>query len=136
MGMYDTLNGERVKCFPWFSFYVSPNDDTKCCITNHDGNLGEYGNGNEIPYRSLAYNYGKDFLIFDFNPKLVTNEIGNWVAHMIETLANFFPSLSARAAAHFGCMVGRYFLVMPKTRWNISLNDWQDRAVFSWWICM
>ena len=47
-----------------------------------------------------------------------------------------FPSLSARAAAHFGCMVGRYFLVMPKTRWNISLNDWQDRAMFSWWICM
>ena len=65
MGMYDTLNGEQVKCFPWFSFYVSPNDDTKCCITNHDGNLGEYGNGNEIPYRSLAYNYGKDFFIFD-----------------------------------------------------------------------
>lgn len=23
MGMYDTLNGEQVKCFPWFSFYVS-----------------------------------------------------------------------------------------------------------------
>ena len=72
-----------MKCFPWFSFYVSSSDDTKCCITSHDGNLGKYGNGNEIPYRSLAYNYGKDFLIFDFNPKLVTNEIGNWVAHMI-----------------------------------------------------
>ena len=37
-------------------------------------------------------------------------------------IIKFFPSLSARAAAHFGCMVGRYFLVMPKTRWNISLN--------------
>lgn len=37
-------------------------------------------------------------------------------------IIKFFPSLSAIAAAHFGCMVGRYFLVMPKTRWNISLN--------------
>lgn len=26
MGMYDTLNGEQVKCFPWFSFYVSAMD--------------------------------------------------------------------------------------------------------------
>ena len=41
-------------------------------------------------------------------------------------IIKFFPSLSARAAAHFGCMVGRYFLVMPKTRWNISLNGEQE----------
>ena len=32
MGMYDTLNGEQVKCFPWFSFYVSAMD-TKGVVT-------------------------------------------------------------------------------------------------------
>lgn len=24
MGMYDTLNGEQVKCFPWYSFDAMP----------------------------------------------------------------------------------------------------------------
>ena len=65
MGMYDTLNGEQVKCFPWFSFYVSAMD-TKGVVTSHGGDLKYYGNGSEIPYRSLAYNYGKNFIIFDF----------------------------------------------------------------------
>ena len=54
MGMYDTLNGEQVKCFPWFSFYVSA-IDTKGVVTSHGGDLKYYGNGSEIPYRSLAY---------------------------------------------------------------------------------
>ena len=47
------------------------------------------------------------------------------------SIIKFFPSLSARAAAHFGCMVGRYFLVMPKTRWNISLNGERPRPTKS-----
>lgn len=83
MGMYDTLNGEQVKCFPWFSFYVSAMD-TKGVVTSHGGDLKYYGNGSEIPYRSLAYNYGKNFIIFDFTPELGTDEIGEWVAHVIE----------------------------------------------------
>lgn len=83
MGMYDTLNGEQVKCFPWFSFYVSA-IDTKGVVTSHGGDLKYYGNGSEIPYRSLAYNYGKNFIIFDFTPELCTDEIGEWAAHVIE----------------------------------------------------
>ena len=80
MGMYDTLNGEQVKCFPWFSFYVSAMD-TKGVVTSHGGDLKYYGNGSEIPYRSLAYNYGKNFIIFDFMPELCSDEIGEWAAH-------------------------------------------------------
>ena len=83
MGMYDTLNSEQVKCFPWFSFYVSAMD-TKGVITSHGGDLKYYGNGSKIPYRSLAYNYGKNFIIFDFTPELCTDEIGEWVVHVIE----------------------------------------------------
>lgn len=83
MGMYDTLNGEQVKCFPWFSFYVSAMD-TKGVVTSHGGDLKYYGNGSEIPYRSLAYNYGKNFIIFDFMPELCSDEIGEWAAHVIE----------------------------------------------------
>ena len=83
MGMYDTLNGEQAKCFPWFSFYVSAMD-TKGVVTSHGGYLKYYGSGSKIPYRSLAYNYGKNFIIFDFTPELGTDEIGEWVAHVIE----------------------------------------------------
>ena len=83
MGMYDTLNGEQVKCFPWYSFDVislSPEGS----IGGHGGNLKYYGNGSEIPYHSLAYNYGKNFIIFDFTPEFCTGEIGEWAAHVIE----------------------------------------------------
>ena len=81
--MYDTLNGEQVKCFPWYSFDVmslSPEGS----IGGHGGNLKYYSNGSKIPYRSLAYNYGKNFIIFDFNPELTNNDDDNWVAHVIE----------------------------------------------------
>ena len=83
MGMYDTLNGEQVKCFPWYSCDVmslSPEGS----IGGHGGNLKYYGNGSEIPYRSLAYNYGKNFIIFDFNPALDPNDGSDWVAHVIK----------------------------------------------------
>ena len=77
MGMYDTLNGEQVKCFPWFSFYVSAMD-TKGVVTSHGGDLKYYGNGSEIPYRSLAYNYSPP----------ITSEVGTPVKSAAETLAS------------------------------------------------
>ena len=83
MGMYDTLNGEQVKCFPWYSFDVM-SLSTEGSIVGHGGNLKYYSNGSKIPYRSLAYNYGKNFIIFDFNPELTNNDDNNWVAHVIE----------------------------------------------------
>ena len=83
MGMYDTLNGEQVKCFPWYSFDVMSLTPAGS-VGGHGGSLKYYGNGSEIPYRSLAYNYGKNFIIFDFTPEFCTGEIGEWAAHVIE----------------------------------------------------
>lgn len=83
MGMYDTLNGEQVKCFPWYSFDVMSLAQAGL-INGHGGSLAYYGNGSKIPYRSLAYNYGKNFIIFDFNVDLDLNDDSNWVAHVIE----------------------------------------------------
>lgn len=37
------------------------------------------------------------------------------------SISFFFPSLSARAAAHFGCMVGRYSLTDTEKPGGISL---------------
>lgn len=84
MGMYDTLNGEQVKCFPWYSFDVMPLAQAGF-INGHGGSLAYYGDGSKIPYRSLAYNYSKNFIIFDFNPDgLTMDDNNNWVAHVIE----------------------------------------------------
>lgn len=62
MGMYDTLNGEQVKCFPWYSFDAMPLAQAGF-INGHGGSLAYYGDGSKIPYRSLAYNYSKNFII-------------------------------------------------------------------------
>lgn len=60
MGMYDTINGEQVKCFtyvlsdkgePWYS----------------GGGLQYYGTGDKVPYKKPHYNYGKNFVILDLN---------------------------------------------------------------------
>jgi len=60
MGMYDTINGEQVKCFSWVSLY-------KEAITYHGGDLEYYGDGDDVPYRRPHYNYGKNFVIYDLN---------------------------------------------------------------------
>lgn len=60
MGMYDTINGEQVKCFPWVSLY---HDE----ISYHGGDLKYYGNGSDVPYRKPHYNYGMNFVIIDIN---------------------------------------------------------------------
>lgn len=77
MGMYDTINGEQVKCFPWVSLY---NDE----ITYHGGDLKYYGNRDEVPYRKPHYNYGKNFIILDFN-RFPESEYDNYdyVLHII-----------------------------------------------------
>ena len=60
MGMYDTINGEQVKCFPWVSLYQDS-------ISYHGGDLKYYDVGNEVPYRRPHYNYSKNFIILDLN---------------------------------------------------------------------
>lgn len=60
MGMYDTINGEQVKCFPWVSFYHNE-------VDYHGGDFKYYGIGDEVPYKRPHYNYGKNFIILDLN---------------------------------------------------------------------
>ena len=60
MGMYDTINGEQVKCFPWVSLYENK-------ISYSGGNLAYYCIGDEVPYKRPHYNYGKNFIILDLN---------------------------------------------------------------------
>ena len=67
MGMYDYINGEQVKCFPWITYVNDGFPGIK--LWEHGGNLNGYENGDKVPYRSLAYNYGKYFEILDTEPE-------------------------------------------------------------------
>lgn len=60
MGMYDTINGEQVKCFPWAHYYEHE-------IVYSGGDLQYYENGTDVPYKKPYYNYSKNFLILDIN---------------------------------------------------------------------
>ena len=63
MGMYDTINGEQVKCFPWVHYYRD--NIIKTIITYSGGDLKYYGDKSKIPYKKFYYNYGKNFMILD-----------------------------------------------------------------------
>lgn len=68
MGMYDTLNGEQVKIF-YIAHAMLPDDFIMDgCISYSGGDLRNYDKGDEVPYRTLYYNLGKDFNIYDLKP--------------------------------------------------------------------
>ena len=90
MGMYDTINGEQVKCFPWVHYYRD--NIIKTIITYSGGDLKYYRNKSKIPYKKFYYNYGKNFMILDIQEFLYKNyglslenedETYNYVLHVI-----------------------------------------------------
>lgn len=80
MGMYDTLNGEQVKCFPWISYQRDNVSHTR--LWSHGGSLKTMKTGDPVPYRAFNYNYGKNFNIYDCHPAIVESEKG-FVIHAI-----------------------------------------------------
>lgn len=66
MGMYDIINSEQVKCFPWITYQYDKDSDIR--FWNHGGSLKNFNNTDAVPYRSLCYNYHKDFNILDLHP--------------------------------------------------------------------
>lgn len=77
MGMYDTINGEQVKCFPWVSLYKDE-------ISYHGGDLKYYNTGSAVPYKRPHYNYGKNFIILDVNRYLESDYCTyDYILHVI-----------------------------------------------------
>lgn len=77
MGMYDLINGEQVKCFPWVSLYKNE-------ISYHGGDLKNYKTGDEVPYKRPHYNYEKNFVILDINRYPENNDFSyNYFIHVI-----------------------------------------------------
>lgn len=67
MGMYDYLGEEQVKCFGVPTVGIRPKDDGFQLFTHcMGGNLRYYHKGSTVPYKTPFYNYGKDFMVFDY----------------------------------------------------------------------
>lgn len=74
MGMYDSINSEQIKCFPWVSY--QHNDTDGMCLWSHGGGLRCFNDNDKVPYRSLSYNYHKDFNIIDMHPTMLPFDNG------------------------------------------------------------
>lgn len=67
MGMYDTINGEQIKMFIVPLIYLPDKYiETNNILSYSGGSLLNYDVGDEVPYKTFWYNYGKDFNIIDF----------------------------------------------------------------------
>lgn len=65
MGMYDYINGNQIKCFYTPLFYVC--DILEDNYINHSGgSLTGFNMGCKVPFKTMYYNYSKDFIIYDY----------------------------------------------------------------------
>lgn len=80
MGMYDTINSEQIKCFPWITYRYDKDNDMR--LWEHGGSLKNFNNNATVPYRSLCYNYHEDFNILDLHPTALPFDDGI-VLHVI-----------------------------------------------------
>lgn len=74
---YDIINGEQEGAFTKQEYCQ---DSPAGFLYKRHGNLTHYKNGDCIPYRSLSYNYTKDFIILDSTP---AQEEAVFTAHII-----------------------------------------------------
>ena len=70
MGMYDNLGDDQVKVFgvSCSPLSIKSKDMNDVAFEPYvmGGNLRYYKRGQEVPYKTPFYNYGKDFIIFDY----------------------------------------------------------------------
>lgn len=80
MGTYDIINSEQVKCFQQTTYHYDRHNDIRLLV--HGGSLKNFDNTDTVPYRSLCYNYHKDFNILDLHPTALPFDNGI-VLHVI-----------------------------------------------------
>lgn len=88
MGMYNYLNGEQIKCFSVPIVYIG-NDYTtdsevdRVCFATMGGMLESYRIGDEVPYKSSIYNFGKDFIVYDYRGITYMGDYDTPLVHFI-----------------------------------------------------
>ena len=79
MGMYDTINNEQVKIFA--ICYPILEENSNVVLGANGGNLRYFDKGDEVPYKTLYYNIGENFDIFDM--PIFANDEEQTVIHRI-----------------------------------------------------
>lgn len=86
MGMYDYLGSEQVKVFSVPLVNVSSHDsdlnNVKCHYGYSGGRLNGYGKKSPVPYKTSFYNYGPNFIVFDYRGFIEEDE--ELLMHVIE----------------------------------------------------
>ena len=84
MGMYDTINDEQVKIFAICYPLLEENGDV--VLGANGGNLRYFDKGDEVPYKTLYYNIGENFDIFDM--PIIPNDEQKTIVHQIRNGKN------------------------------------------------
>ena len=90
MGMYDYLGGEQTKAFGVAIVTIQPDrknpENFSLDLSMSGGRLRGYKKGETVPYKTPYYNYGLDFMIFDYRTYNYDEPIdhNSLVVHVIE----------------------------------------------------
>lgn len=113
MGLYDELGYEQVKCFPDAVVKFSQkwdSEDKEEILESYTlgGRLKYIRRGQKVPYKTLYYNYGTDFMIFDY--RNMYNEDGFIPVHIIRN-GRYFRTVDYRyipSRYKIGLVINKY----------------------------
>lgn len=66
MGMYDYLGGEQIKIFYRPIFNVNKEKLEESSYWHSGGQLRSFGKGDDLPLKTLYYQYPNDFMVYDY----------------------------------------------------------------------
>lgn len=66
MGMYDYLGGEQIKIFYCPIFNVNKEKPAESSYWHSGGQLRDFGEDDELPLKTLYYQYPNDFMVYDY----------------------------------------------------------------------
>lgn len=66
MGMYDYLGGEQIKIFYRPIFDRNKEEPSQSSFWHSGGSLASYDKGEELPLKTIYYQYPNDFMVYDY----------------------------------------------------------------------
>ena len=138
MGLYDYLGDDQVKCFGRPSVGINPNKDGTFNLFIHcaGGDLRGYPRGSLVPYKTPFYNYGKDFMVFDYRTfnyeePIIDDEL--WV-HIVKNGRYFRSVRYDKIHSKFDIPLvldnyGEAINIKSHTDFKKIVNDWRESHI-------
>ena len=80
MSFYDTLGFSQVKCFSYPDLIIT---DETIDLVRHCGAFAFFSKGDMVPHRTLFYDFGENFMVFDYRKNFWGKKFEGYV-HIIE----------------------------------------------------